>query len=81
VNARVALLLIGLAVGGIIGWLTRPEAVEFEVGPVRIEIEGDRAAGASGNSLTSGQATHVAIIAVLGGLLGLGLGFVVDRRA
>jgi hypothetical protein len=79
-NAKVALLLVGLVVGGLLGYLTRPEAAELKLGPVSVEVQGDRAAQGNGGSLTSGQLQHIGIYAVIGAALGLGLGFVVARR-
>jgi hypothetical protein len=79
-NAKVALLLVGLVVGGLVGYLTRPEAAELKIGPVSIEVQGDRAAQSNDSSLTSGQMQHIGIFAVIGAALGLGLGFVVARR-
>lgn len=79
-NAKVLFLVIGLVVGGLAGWLTRPEAAEISVLGMKVEVQGDRPAGASGGSLTTGQTQHVAAFAVVGALLGLGLGFVADRR-
>lgn len=79
-NAKVLLLVVGLLVGGLAGWLTRPQAAEIDVLGMKVEVQSDRAAGASGGSLTSGQAQHVAIFAAIGALIGFGVGFVADRR-
>ncbi|MFC3695262.1 hypothetical protein [Chenggangzhangella methanolivorans] len=79
-NAKILLLVIGLVVGGLAGWLTRPQAAEVNVLGLKVEVQGDQAAGASGGSLTTGQTQHVAIFAAVGALLGFGIGFVADRR-
>jgi hypothetical protein len=78
-NAKVALLLVGLLIGALVGYLTRPEAAEISIGPVSIEIQGNEPAGAGGG-ITSGQGRYIAIIAAIGALAGLGLGFVVGNR-
>ncbi|PZQ14366.1 MAG: hypothetical protein DI565_13190 [Ancylobacter novellus] len=79
-NAKVLLLVVGLLVGGLAGWLTRPQAAEIDLLGMKVEVQGDRAAGASGGSLTTGQTQHVAIFAAIGALVGFGVGFVADRR-
>lgn len=77
-NAKVILLVVGLVVGGLAGWLTRPEAAEINLGPVKIEVQGSEPARGNG-PLTSGQTRHVAIFAAVGAALGLGIGFALDR--
>lgn len=79
-NAKILFLVIGLVVGGLAGWLTRPEAAEINIFGAKIEVQGDHAAGASGGSLTTGQTQHVAVFAAIGALVGFGLGFLADRR-
>jgi hypothetical protein len=78
-NSKIVFLLIGLAVGGLAGWLTRPQAAEISILGMNVEVQGDRAA-APGDALTSGQAQHVGIFAALGALIGFGVGFAADRR-
>jgi len=79
-NAKVVLLLVGLVVGGLTGYLTRPEAAEIKIGSLSVEVQGDSPAGTRGGSLTTGQMQHVGIFAMIGAVLGLGIGFVADRR-
>ena len=79
-NAKAVLLLVGLLVGSLAGYLTRPEAAEIKVGSFSLEIQGDSPAGTRGGSLTTGQMQHIGIFAVIGAVLGLGIGFVADRR-
>jgi hypothetical protein len=75
----VIFLVIGLLVGALAGYLTRPESAEIKLGPLNIEIKGDRVA--RGNEpLTSSQVEHVALITLIGGVIGLGFGFVAGRK-
>ena len=69
-NAKVILLLIGLVVGGVAGYVTRPETAELKIGPLNIEVENDQKA-AGGGPITSGQWQHIAIFALIGGAIGL----------
>jgi hypothetical protein len=78
-NAKIICLVLGLVIGGLVGWLTRPEAAEVSVGPVSIEVQGTRPARPDA-AVTTGQSQHIAIYAVIGALIGFGLGFVADRR-
>ena len=77
-NALVAYAIIGLLIGGLAGYLTRPESAEIKIGPVQIEITG-KGIDRGGGDLTSSQVQHVLLIALIGGLIGLGLGYAVDR--
>jgi F0F1-type ATP synthase assembly protein I len=76
----IVLLVIGVVVGGLVGYLTRPESAEIKLGPLSIEVNGHRAAS-DGGPLTSSQSQHIAIFAVIGGLVGFGIGFVSKRKA
>lgn len=79
-NAKLVLLLVGLAVGGLIGYLTRPQAAEIALGPLSIEVQDSgSSAGSGGGALTSGQTRHIGIFAVIGAIVGFGAGFVADR--
>ena len=73
-----AFLVVGLLVGALAGYLTRPESAEIKLGPLSIEVKGDRIARDSG-PLTSSQIQHIAIITAVGGLIGFGLGFATGR--
>ena len=76
----IAFLLIGLVIGGLAGYMTRPEeTTEIKLGPLSLEVRNDeRARG--GRPITSRQAQHIAIMAALGGAIGLGVGFAVGKR-
>jgi hypothetical protein len=77
-NAMVAYAAIGLLIGVLAGYLTRPESAEIKIGPVQIEITG-KGVARGGGDLTSSQVQHVLLIALIGGLLGVGFGYAVDR--
>lgn len=79
-NSKVVFLLIGLVAGGLVGWLTRPQAAEISILGMKVEVQGDQAAAPGDKTLTSGQTQHVAIFAAVGALLGFGIGFAADRR-
>jgi len=75
-----AFLLIGLLIGGLAGYMTRPEeTAEIRLGPLSVEVRNnERARG--GGPLTSNQVQHIAIMTAIGGAIGLGVGFAVGRR-
>lgn len=76
-NPKVLFLVLGIVAGGLIGYLTRPESAEIRIGPLNIEITGKGIARPN-DTLTSNQASHIGLFALIGGLLGLGFGFAVD---
>jgi hypothetical protein len=78
VNAKVILLLIGLVVGGVAGYVTRPATAEIKIGPLNIEVENDRKVAGEG-PITSSQWQHIAIFTLIGGIVGLAAGFAVGR--
>ena len=75
----VAFAVVGLLIGALAGYLTRPESAELQIGPVKIEMSGNRVARDSG-PLTSSQVQHIAIIGLVGGAIGLGLAFAMGRN-
>ena len=77
-NATVTYAVIGLLIGALAGYLTRPESAEIKIGPVQIEVTG-KGIDRGGGDLTSSQLQHVMIIGLIGGLIGVGFGFMVDR--
>jgi hypothetical protein len=80
-NSRVLCLIVGLGLGALVGWLTRPESAEVRVGPISIEVQGDHAVGAHDTgSLTNGQIQHIAIYTVAGGVLGALASLLATRR-
>ncbi len=79
-NSKVATLLLGLLIGAVAGYLTRPQSAEIKVGDVSVEFSANRVSTGSSDSLTSGQAQHVLLYTLVGGVAGLLLGFALDRR-
>jgi hypothetical protein len=73
-NPLVIFLVIGLIVGGTIGYLTRPQTVEVRIGPLSLEMRGKNIPRDEGGELTSSQVQHIALITLVGGLIGLGFG-------
>ena len=78
-NGKIIFVLIGLLIGGAVGYLQRPQAAEINVGPIQLEVQTDQPAEGTG-PLTSGQMRYVLIFAVIGGAIGLAIGYVADRR-
>jgi hypothetical protein len=77
-NPKVLFLVLGVVLGGLIGYLTRPESAEIRIGPLNIEVTGKGIARRD-DTLTSSQSRHIGLFALIGGLLGLGFGFAVDN--
>ena len=74
----IAFAVVGLLVGALAGYLTRPESAEIKFGPLNIEVRGNEVAHGNG-PLTSSQMQHIAIIMAIGGVIGLVLGFATGR--
>jgi hypothetical protein len=70
----VVFLAIGLLVGAIAGYLTRPESAEIQLGPLKLEVTGSQVARGSG-PLTGSQLRYIAMVTLIGGALGLALGY------
>ncbi len=80
-NTRLALLILGVLVGGVVGYVTRPQAAEIRLGGASFEIEDtSRSASDDGGALTTGQLRRVFVFAVAGGVVGLLAGVLADRR-
>lgn len=75
-NPLVAFLVVGLLIGALSGYLTRPETAQIRMGPISIEVRGDNVAH-GGGEITSSQMKHIAFITLIGGIIGLGFGFAV----
>lgn len=94
-NLKVILLVVGLVVGGIAGWLTAPTTDVIKLGPLSVEVQGGSGEGgtvtATGNdgqiqvqvgdpSPLNDRNMRTLIFAVVGGAIGFGAGFLTDRR-
>jgi len=75
----IVFLIIGLLVGALSGYMTRPQSAEIKLGPLSIEVKGNQVAHDNG-PLTSSQVQHIAIITLIGGVIGMGVGFAVGRN-
>jgi hypothetical protein len=73
-NPVIVFLAIGLFVGVLAGYLTRPESADIRIGPISIEVTGDKAARGSG-PMTGSQMRYIAMVTLIGGALGLALGY------
>ena len=78
-SGLLAFLVVGLLIGALSGYITRPESAEIKLGPLNIEVKGNQIAHDNG-PLTSSQIQHIAIITAIGGVIGLGLGFAMGRN-
>ena len=76
---KVALLLLGLLVGAIAGYLTRPESAEIKLGGTTIEFENNQISTGS-SVLTDGTNRHILLYTLAGGIIGLLAGFAAGRR-
>ncbi len=77
---RIALLLLGLVVGGLVGYLTRPAATEFRLGGASLEVQDTSRTASPDAGLTTGQGRRIMIFTVAGGVIGLLAGLAFDRR-
>ena len=75
----IAFLSVGLVIGGLAGYLTRPESTEIKLGPLSVEVRSNEVAH-GGGPLTSSQVQHIAILTAIGGVIGLGVGFAAGKR-
>ena len=75
----IAFMVIGLVIGGLAGYLTRPESTEIKLGPLSVEVRSNEMARGDG-PLTSSQVQHIAILTAIGGIIGLGIGFAAGKR-
>jgi hypothetical protein len=77
-NALIVFVFIGLLAGALVGYATIPvERAAIRLGPIDIETQGKKPA--VGDELTNSQTQHVLTIVLIGGLVGFGCGFAVQR--
>ena len=95
-NTRLVLLVVGLLVGAILGWATAPKVDVVKVGPLNLQVTGENNGSggsitATGNdgqinvqvgnpSPLDDRNTRTLIFAVVGALVGLGAGTVMNQR-
>ena len=79
-NTKVATLLLGLLLGAVAGYLTRPETAELKIGQLSVEFSNNQVSSGSTDGLTSGQGRHLLLYTLIGGVAGLLVGFAIDRR-
>lgn len=79
-NSKVALLLLGLLIGSVVGYLTRPDTAEIKIGGTSIEFSNNQVSTGSSASLASGRSRHMFLYAAAGGVIGLLVGFAGDGR-
>ena len=94
-NLKTILLVAGLVIGAIAGWITAPRTVDIQVGPLTVQVQ--NGGGEGGNVTATGNDGQIQvqvgnpsplndrnmrtlIFAIVGGIIGLGAGFVLDRR-
>jgi hypothetical protein len=76
-SAPIVFLLLGLIAGTLVGYATRPaETASLRLGPLSVEVQSKPA---DVDDLTKSQKQHIATIALIGGVIGLGLGFAFQR--
>ncbi len=76
-NLKVICLLLGIVAGGLVGFVTKPPqwASVIPIINVPVQVEPKEK-----GELTNHQFNHVALCALIGGIVGLGFGFVAGRR-
>ena len=76
-NLKVICLLLGIVAGGLVGYVTKPPqwARVIPILNIAVELEPKEK-----GDLTERQFNYVALCALIGGIVGLGVGFVGDRR-
>ena len=79
-NPKVATLLLGLLIGAVAGYLTKPGAAQITVGDVSVEFSNNRVSSGAAGELTSGQMQHILLYTLVGGVAGLLAGFALNRR-
>jgi uncharacterized membrane protein YeaQ/YmgE (transglycosylase-associated protein family) len=95
-NTKTLLVIVGLVIGAVAGWLTAPQPSTIQLGPLNLQIQGGN--NSNGGSVTAtndnGQlnvkvgdgsplddrTSRAVIFAIVGGVIGLAAGFVLDRR-
>jgi hypothetical protein len=79
-SVRLAALLLGLLIGAVTGYVTRPMAAEIKIGQVSVEFSDNQVSAGSAGGLSGGQIRHIFIFALVGGVAGALAGVLIDRR-
>lgn len=75
-NLKVICLILGIVAGGLVGFVTKPPVAQVTIPGINLQVKTEGPQG----ELTNRQFNHVALCALIGGIVGLGIGFVGDRR-
>ncbi|HRF08978.1 MAG TPA: hypothetical protein PL193_10090 [Xanthobacteraceae bacterium] len=73
---KIICLLLGIVAGGLVGFVTKPPTAQVTIPGINLEIKTEAPQG----ELTNRQFNHIALCAMIGAIVGLGIGFVADRR-
>lgn len=73
---KIICLLLGLIAGGLVGFLTKPPAASVTIPVINLQVKTEAPQG----ELTNRQFNHIALSALAGAIVGLGVGFVADRK-
>lgn len=76
-NLKVVCLLLGIIAGGLVGFVTKPPQGQTTIPIINVPVQTEPK---EKGDLTNRQFNHVALWALIGGIVGLGVGFVGDRR-
>lgn len=74
---KIMCLLLGIVAGGLVGFVTKPPTAQVTIPGINLQIKTEAPQG----ELTNRQFNHIALCALIGAIVGLGIGFVADRRA
>ncbi len=79
---KIVLLVAGLLIGGLVGFLSRPDSADLNMAGVSVEVQTNRTAAAgSDGQIATGKWQRIATFALGGGVLGFAAGFAADRRS
>jgi hypothetical protein len=73
---KIICLLLGIVAGGLVGFVTKPPTAQVTIPGINLQIKTEAPQG----ELTNRQFNHIALCALIGAIVGLGVGFVADRR-
>ena len=57
-RTSIAFLVVGLLIGALAGYVTRPESAEIKLGPLSIEVKGNQVARDNGPLTSEPDAAH-----------------------